>query len=131
MLAVGAHQKNAIAFYMNNQIILSPFIGDLDNIASVDFFKKTLESFKKFYDFEPDIIVADKHPLYESTKWAKAQNKPLYQIQHHYAHITATMFEHNINEEVLGIAWDGTGYGDDGTIWGGEFLYVIEKPTKE
>ena len=122
ILAVGAHQKNAIAFYMNNQVILSPFIGDLDNIASVDFFTKTLESFKKFYNFEPDLIVGDKHPSYESTKWAKKQNIPFIQVQHHYAHILACMFEHDIDEKVLGIAWDGTGYGDDGTIWGGEFL---------
>ncbi len=122
ILAVGAHQKNAIALYMNNQVILSPFIGDLDTIASVDFFTRTLETFKKFYNFEPDLIVGDKHPSYESTKWAKKQNLPFVQIQHHYAHILSCMFEHNIDEKVLGIAWDGTGYGDDGTIWGGEFL---------
>lgn len=127
ILAVGAHQKNTIAIYMNNQVILSPFIGDLDNIASVDFFTRTLESFKKFYNFEPDLIVGDKHPNYESTKWAKKQNIPFEQIQHHYAHILACMFEHNIDEKVLGIAWDGTGYGDDGTIWGGEFLVCDRK----
>jgi hydrogenase maturation protein HypF len=122
VLAVGAHQKNAIALYINNQIILSPYIGDLDNIASVDFFKKTLESFKNFYHFEPDIIIADKHPNYESTQWAKSQNVPFHQVQHHYAHILSCMFEHNLDERVLGVAWDGTGYGDDGSIWGGEFL---------
>jgi len=122
ILAVGAHQKNAIAIYMNNQIMLSPYIGDLDNIATVDAFYKTLETFKEFYDFEPDLIVCDKHPLYETTKWAKKQNIPYEQVQHHYAHILSCMFEHNVDEKVLGVAWDGTGYGDDGTIWGGEFL---------
>lgn len=127
ILAVGAHQKNAIALYFNNQIVLSPFIGDLDNIASVEFFKKTLQTFKNFYDFEPDIIVGDKHPLYESTLWAKKQQKPFFQVQHHFAHIVATMFEHDIDEKVLGIAWDGTGYGDDGTIWGGEFFLCDRK----
>lgn len=127
ILAVGAHQKNAIALYFNNQVVLSPFIGDLDNIASVEFFKKTLETFKNFYDFEPDIIIGDKHPSYESTQWAKKQNKPFFQVQHHYAHILATMFEHKIDKTVLGIAWDGTGYGDDGTIWGGEFLICNRK----
>ncbi len=130
VLAVGAHQKNSIAIYMNNQIILSPYIGDLDNVATVDFFKRTLETFKNFYDFEPDIILGDKHPLYESTKWAKSQAKPFYQVQHHYAHILACMFEHNLDEEVLGIAWDGTGYGDDGTIWGGEF-FTCKKTSYE
>lgn len=130
ILAVGAHQKNAIALYFNNQIILSPFIGDLDNIASVEFFKKTLQTFKNFYDFEPDVIVGDKHPLYESTLWAKKQEKPFFQVQHHFSHIVATMFEHDINEKVLGIAWDGTGYGDDGTIWGGEFFICDRKEYK-
>ncbi|MBE0490956.1 MAG: carbamoyltransferase HypF [Sulfurospirillum sp.] len=122
VLALGAHQKNAIALYMNEQIILSPYIGDLDNIATVDFFEKTLQTFKSFYDFEPDIIICDKHPLYETTKWAKKQNKPIVQVQHHYSHILSGMLEHNLDEKVLGIAWDGTGYGDDGTIWGGEFF---------
>jgi len=122
ILAVGAHQKNAIAFYLNNQMILSPYIGDLDGVENFDFFEKTLKTFKEFYDFEPDLIVCDKHPNYESTSWAKSQNLPLIQVQHHYAHILSCMFEHDINEKVLGIAWDGTGYGDDGSIWGGEFF---------
>jgi hydrogenase maturation protein HypF len=126
ILALGAHQKNAISVYLNNQIILSPYIGDLDNLKSIELFEKCIESFKKFYDFEPDLIVCDKHPLYESTKWAKKQNLPIVQIQHHYAHILACMFEYNLKEDVLGIAWDGTGYGDDGTIWGGEFLLCNE-----
>ncbi|MDD3323836.1 MAG: carbamoyltransferase HypF [Sulfurospirillaceae bacterium] len=127
ILALGAHQKNAIAIYMDNQIILSPYIGDLDSVENIHFFEKTVQSFKNFYDFEPDIIVCDKHPNYTTTRWAKAQNKPSVQIQHHYAHILACMFEHKIDEQVLGVAWDGTGYGDDGTIWGGEFLLCTKK----
>ncbi len=111
-------------------MILSPYIGDLDNIATVEAFYKTLKTFKEFYDFEPDLIVCDKHPLYESTKWAKSQNLPVVEVQHHYAHILSTMFEHDINEKVLGIAWDGTGYGDDGTIWGGEF-FVCDRSNYE
>jgi hydrogenase maturation protein HypF len=130
ILAVGAHQKNAIAIYINNQIILSPYIGDLDNIATVNSFHRTLKTFKEFYGFEPDLIVCDKHPLYETTKWAKQQNIPLVQVQHHYAHILSCMFEHDIDEKVLGVAWDGTGYGDDGTIWGGEF-FVCDREKYE
>lgn len=122
ILAVGAHQKNSIAIFLNNQIILSPHIGDLDNIATFEAFQKMLKTFRDFYDFKPDLIVCDKHPLYESTKWAKLQNVPIVQVQHHYAHVLACMFEHDIDEQVLGVAWDGTGYGDDETIWGGEFL---------
>lgn len=127
ILAVGAHQKNAIAIYMHNQVILSPYIGDLDNVATFELFKRSLETFKNFYDFEPDIIVGDMHPLYASTQWAKKQNKPFFQVQHHYAHILSAMFEHQLEGKVLGVAWDGTGYGDDGTIWGGEFLVCDEK----
>lgn len=122
ILAVGAHQKNAIAIYLNHQIIVSPYIGDLDNIASNELFEKMIESFARFYDFTPDLIVGDLHPNYVSTQWAKKQNIPFVQVQHHYAHILSTMCEHKLSEPVLGIAWDGTGYGDDGTIWGGEFL---------
>lgn len=122
ILAVGAHQKNAIAIYLNHQIIVSPYIGDLDNIASNELFVKMIESFARFYDFTPDLIVGDLHPNYVSTQWAKKQNIPFMQVQHHYAHILSTMCEHKLSEPVLGIAWDGTGYGDDGTIWGGEFL---------
>lgn len=122
ILAVGAQQKNAIAIYHNNQVILSPYIGDLDTVSSFEFFEKTLQSFKDFYDFEPDVIVGDMHPNYATTQWAKKQNKPFIQVQHHYAHILAVLYEHRLDEKVLGIAWDGTGYGDDGTIWGGEFL---------
>lgn len=122
ILAVGAHQKNSIAIYLNNQIILSPFIGDLDTVESFNFFEKTLATFKEFYNFEPDVIIGDLHPNYASTAWAKSQNLPFIQVQHHYAHILACMCEHNIDKKVLGVAWDGTGYGDDGTIWGGEFF---------
>jgi hydrogenase maturation protein HypF len=86
-----------------------------------------IESFARFYDFTPDLIVGDLHPNYISTQWAKKQNIPFIQVQHHYAHILSTMCEHNLKETVLGIAWDGTGYGDDGTIWGGEFLACTQE----
>ena len=122
ILALGAHQKNAIAIYLNHQIIVSPYIGDLDNVASCALFEKVIETFEHFYNFKPDLIVCDKHPYYASTQWAKKRALPLIQVQHHYAHILSTLFEHKLDDNVLGIAWDGTGYGDDGTIWGGEFF---------
>lgn len=122
ILAVGAHQKNTIAIYLGHQIIVSPYIGDLDNIASYELFLKMIESFERFYDFKPDLIVGDLHPNYASTQWAKKQKIPFVQVQHHYAHILSVMCEHALDETVLGIAWDGTGYGEDGTIWGGEFF---------
>jgi len=122
ILAVGAHQKNAIALYLNNQVIFSPYIGDLESVKSCKFFQRTIEVFKRLYNFDPTLIICDKHPTYFSTQWAKKQNVEVKQVQHHYAHILACMFEHKLDKKVLGVAWDGTGYGDDGTIWGGEFL---------
>ncbi len=127
ILAVGAHQKNSIALYMDNQIIQSPYIGDLDTIKSCEFFERTLRVFKRLYDFNPEVIVCDKHPNYFTTQWAKKQNLELHQVQHHYAHILSCMFEHDLSDKVLGVAWDGTGYGDDGTVWGGEFLICNRK----
>lgn len=127
ILSVGAHQKNAIAIYLNHQMIISPYIGDLDTIASCELFEAMLERFKQFYDFEPELIVADMHPYYFSTQWAKKQTIPCVFVQHHYAHILSVMCEHALDETVLGIAWDGTGYGDDGSIWGGEFLVCTKE----
>ena len=86
-----------------------------------------IENFARFYDFTPDLIVSDLHPNYSSTVWAKKHAIPLLQVQHHYAHILSTLFEHHLSTPVLGVAWDGTGYGDDGTIWGGEFLVCDQK----
>ncbi len=122
ILAVGAHQKNAIAIYLNHQVIVSPYIGDLDNVATSSLFEKMIAMFQSFYNFMPELIVGDLHPHYVSTQWAQKQGIPFKQIQHHYAHILSAMCEHKVDEKVLGVAWDGTGYGSDGTIWGGEFF---------
>ncbi|QOY52771.1 carbamoyltransferase HypF [Candidatus Sulfurimonas baltica] len=120
ILAVGANAKNSIALVIDDNIILSPHIGDLDSLEAFGFFLRTLESFKNFYDFEPDIIVHDKHPRYETTKWAKIQNKELVDVQHHLAHIYACKAEFGLSGDYLGFSFDGTGYGDDGSLWGGE-----------
>jgi hydrogenase maturation protein HypF len=122
ILALGAHQKSSIAVYDGKNVILSPYIGDLDNIPSIEAYEKTIKNFKEFYDFKADILVCDKHPHYASTLWAKRQNLPIIKVQHHYAHILSVMSQHDIKDEVLGISWDGTGFGDDKTIWGGEFF---------
>ena len=120
ILAVGANAKNSIAFVMDDKIILSPHIGDLGSLEAFEFFSRTIETFKRFYDFEPDLIVHDKHPNYETTKWAKEQGKELVEVQHHLAHIYACKAEFGLTGEYLGFSFDGTGYGDDGTLWGGE-----------
>lgn len=122
VLAVGGHLKNTIAIGFGNNAAISPHIGDLSGIDTMEYFERTVKMFEGVYGFNPDVIVCDKHPGYESTKWAKAQGIPLLQVQHHYAHILSLMAEHQITGPILGVAWDGTGYGDDGTLWGGEFF---------
>lgn len=126
ILAMGANQKSNIALAFEDNVIISPYIGDLNSLESIDALKRTIKTFEKFYDFKPDIIVCDKHPNYESTKLAiELSNEleiPLLKIQHHKAHILSTILEFDIKEEVLGICFDGTGYGDDENLWGGEFL---------
>lgn len=127
ILAVGANQKNSIAFVIDDNIILSPHIGDLGSLESFEFFTRTIETFKRFYDFEPDVIIHDKHPNYETTKWAKNQAKELVEVQHHLAHIYACKAEFGLRGDYLGFSFDGTGYGDDGTLWGGEVFVGDER----
>ena len=134
VLALGANQKSTVAIGFDKEVILSPHIGDLDSIESVDYFKQNIQNLERIYHFRPDIIKHDKHPNYESTKVAQqlalrqAQGSDntllteLVEVQHHYAHILGVMAEKGLKGKVLGVAFDGTGYGDDGNLWGGEFL---------
>jgi len=123
ILAVGANQKNSITLVFDDTLIMSPYIGDLNSLGAFEYFERTLESFKRFYDFEPEVIVCDKHPEYMTTKWAKElKNVELIELQHHYAHLLASMAEFQLDEKILGFSFDGTGYGDDGTIWGAEVM---------
>ncbi|MDC0932641.1 carbamoyltransferase HypF [Arcobacteraceae bacterium] len=129
ILAVGANAKNTISIAFDDTIILSPYIGDLDSLVSFEYFLRTIETFKKFYDFKPDIIVHDKHPNYETTKWAKQQkNVKLIEVQHHLAHIYATKAEFLLEDKkYVGFSFDGTGYGTGGTLWGGEVFVGDER----
>lgn len=122
VLAVGAHLKNTISVAMGNKVMVSPHIGDMKGIETVNYFERNVEMFEGVYGFRPEVIVCDKHPHYASRKWAHEQNVPVLEVQHHYAHALALMGEHALNEKILCATWDGTGYGDDGTLWGGEFL---------
>ena len=130
ILAVGANQKNTISLVTNQNLILSPHIGDLGTLGSVEYFERTIKTFRRLYDFEEDTIVCDKHPYYESTKWAKKQNKRVFEIQHHYAHALSAMYEYDLDEECLAFVFDGTGYGDDGKIWGGE-VFIADRHRYE
>ncbi|WP_428737235.1 carbamoyltransferase HypF [Sulfurimonas sp.] len=127
ILAVGANAKSTIAFVIEDNLILSPHIGDLDSLEAFSYFERTYESFKRFYDFEPDLIIHDKHPNYLSTKWAKLQNISLQTMQHHLAHIYATKAEFGLQGDYLGFSFDGTGFGDDATLWGGEIFVGDER----
>lgn len=124
ILAVGAEDKNAIAFYMNNKIILSPYLGTINSVKTYELFENTIESWERFYGMHFDEIIHDNHPDYTTTKYAKSKNIKTTSVNHHHAHILATMIDRKIplGRRVLGVSWDGTGYGDDKTIWGGEFL---------
>jgi hydrogenase maturation protein HypF len=124
ILAVGGHLKNTIAISVGDNIFLSQHIGDLENQESLQAFRQVIDSFKNIYRFNPTQIAADLHPDYLSTKFAKESGLPIVSIQHHYAHVASCMAENELKGSALGVAWDGTGYGLDGTIWGGEFLLV-------
>jgi len=126
VLAVGAGLKNAIALGFGDQAILSPHIGDLDGIAAEEYFQRSIATFKRLYDFEPELILCDKHPDYHSSRWAAQQSIQIQQVQHHHAHALSAMVAcgMGVNAEMPAFCWDGTGYGDDGTLWGGEVLQV-------
>ncbi len=132
ILAVGANQKSTISLAFENNLILSPYIADLDSIKSMDYFKRTIKTFERFYDFKPDMIVYDKHPNYESSKFAKklkTQNSKLktVAVQHHLAHLFSVKAEYGLTgSDFTGFVFDGTGLGDDGILWGGE-VFVKEK----
>ena len=126
-LAVGAHLKNTVALSVGKNLFVSQHIGDLETEQAYRAFKNAAADLPRLYDAKPEIIACDLHPDYLSTKYAKtfssAEGSPgLVEIQHHWAHIAACMAENEIESPALGVAWDGTGFGLDETIWGGEFL---------
>ncbi|MCL1137388.1 carbamoyltransferase HypF [Shewanella pneumatophori] len=121
-LAVGAQQKNTVCFGFKQNIFLSPHIGDLESIKALDYFHHTLATFKTLYQFEPRKLVHDTHPDYATSVWAEQQAHKKTSVQHHYAHVLSVMAANNYTGSVLGFAFDGTGLGDDATLWGGEAL---------
>ena len=122
VLAVGGHLKNTVALAVGGDIFLSQHIGDLETTQAYEAFHQVIDSFKALYNCQPEKIVCDKHPDYLSTRFAMKSGLPVIEIQHHYAHILSCMAENELEGSLLGVCWDGTGYGGDGTIWGGEFL---------
>ncbi|MBS1802823.1 MAG: carbamoyltransferase HypF [Acidobacteria bacterium] len=126
MLAVGGHLKNVFALAHGKNAYQSQHLGDLENPVGLEFFKHSLAHLSNTFEIEPQIIVHDLHPGYLSTSWAKQhareQGLRMIGVQHHHAHIAACMAEHSLAGRVIGLSLDGTGYGTDGRIWGGEVL---------
>ncbi len=122
ILALGAHLKNTIALRVGANVFVSQHLGDLETEAAHAAFRRTATDLPRLYEAEPQIIACDMHPEYLSTKYAQELPGEKIAVQHHWAHVVACMAENEVSAPALGVAWDGTGFGPDGTIWGGEFL---------
>ncbi len=126
-LAVGGHLKNTIAVNCENQVIISQHLGDLETQKAIEGFHQSREILLDLIERTPDILVADMHPDYTSTHWACQQNKPIIQVQHHIAHAFAVIVEKQVPLPAFAVIWDGTGFGLDNTVWGGEFFIITEQ----
>jgi hydrogenase maturation protein HypF len=124
VLACGGELKNAFCLTKGRYAILSQHIGDVENYETLRFFEETLANLKGLFHVEPRAVAHDLHPLYLTTRLAGRTGLPMIGVQHHHAHIAACMAENHLPGKVIGVALDGTGYGTDGQIWGGEFLTV-------
>ncbi len=122
ILATGGELKATFCLAAGRDGFMSQHIGDMENLETLDAFTRAVDHFIDLFRIEPETIAADLHPGYLSTKWAEHHNLPVVKVQHHHAHIASVMAEHGITESVIGFAFDGTGYGTDGTVWGGEVL---------
>lgn len=134
ILACGAEEKNAFCFTRDDNAFLSQHIGDMENEETLKHFENTASLYEHIFRLKPCAIARDSHPDYLPSKWAESkaaeQKLPLIDVQHHHAHIASCLAENGRDEAVIGLAFDGTGYGDDGHIWGGEFLIADCKDYK-
>ena len=126
LLAVGGHLKNVFALARGGFAYQSQHLGDLENVTGLEFFRESLAHLMRTFEIEPETVAHDLHPGYLSTSWAKEwageRGLQLMAVQHHHAHVAACMAEHGVNGPAIGLSLDGTGYGSDGRIWGGEVL---------
>lgn len=132
VLACGAEVKNTFCLTKENYAFISQHIGDMENLETLEHFENTIKLYEKLFRIEPRILAYDLHPEYLSTKYAKELGSEftLIGVQHHHAHIVSCLVENGVLEPAIGVAFDGTGYGSDGTIWGGEFLVADYKGFK-
>jgi len=133
VLALGPYMNNTIAVGIEDKVYLSQHIGDLDSPLAIEFYEETIHDFLRLLDIQPEIVVSDLHPGYYSTKYGEKQfRNSLVKVQHHFAHILSCMTDNNVPEEseVIGFAFDGTGYGPDGNVWGSEVFIASYKGFK-
>ncbi|MDD5632891.1 MAG: carbamoyltransferase HypF, partial [Methylococcales bacterium] len=123
LLAVGGHMKNTIALAWDNRTVISPHIGDLGSPRSQQIFEQTIADLTRLYGVTVEQCVCDAHPDYSASRWAQRSGFGVRKVFHHHAHASALVAEHKIGEPLLVFTWDGSGYGKDGTIWGGEGLF--------
>jgi len=124
ILALGGELKDTISIFKNGYVVTSQFLGDLDEYQNFKYFEETIQHLTRLFEAQPEIIVTDLHPDFHTTRYAQKSGLRILQVQHHFAHILAPLLEHKIppNKKVLGVSFDGYGFGDDGLAWGGEFL---------
>ena len=122
VIAVGGELKNTFCIGVDSRFYPSPYVGDMEDLRTVKALQETIQRFQTLLEVHPQVVVCDLHPKYNSTVVAEELGYPIVKVQHHYAHILSCMVENDCQEPVIGVAFDGTGYGTDGTIWGGEIL---------
>ena len=122
VIAAGGELKNTFCIGVDNRFYPSPYVGDLEDLRTVKALKETIGRLETLLEVQPEVVVCDLHPKYNSTVVAQELGLPALKVQHHYAHILSCMAENDCEEKVIGVSFDGTGYGTDGTIWGGEIL---------
>ena len=132
IIALGAESKNTFTVFSDKGLYISDPVNQLNHLAGINEFENSVRTYIKENNVSPDYIACDFHPEYSTTNLAKklsseGENARLVQVQHHFAHIASCMFDNNIDEKVIGVSFDGTGYGMDGNLWGGEFLLATRK----
>ncbi|MBN2025679.1 MAG: carbamoyltransferase HypF, partial [Actinobacteria bacterium] len=127
VLALGAELKNTFCFLRGDHAFVGQHIGDMDNRDALEHYREAMGAVRRLFSLSPQAVAYDLHPEYLTTQMAADFGLPGIAVQHHHAHIVSCMADNGLEGEVIGVSWDGTGYGTDGTVWGGEFLVCDEE----